>query len=447
MIGSNTYLTWQPDGDSARKMTTFPRMIRNMVRPAVMRALLAWEQLESGITYNPASAKLRADPYEKYRKLRALDPVHRLRLINAWVLTEYEDVDAVLRDHRRFSREYGEYKSMLNSDPPDHTRLRALVSKAFTPRAVAELQPRIQQIVDDLLDAVEDKGRFDLIESFAYPLPVIVIAEMLGVPAQDMNRFKDWSNDVALTVEPTVNDRQTVRIRRSGQELRDYFDGIIEQRRRDPQGDMITALIAAEEEGDRLTHEELLSTLNLLLVAGNETTRNLIGNGALALLKHPDQIQRLRDDPGLLDSAIDEMLRYDSPVQLNGRMAIEDMEIGGKRIRAGQRVIGLLGAANRDPSVFTDPDKLDVGRREKSHISFGRGIHHCLGAPLAILEGRIAFASLLERFSSIRLMRQPQYREQVVLRGVKELWVEVEQSPTNAAAETTPSIPASAAPA
>ena len=426
-------------------MTTVPRMLRNMLRPAVIRALLAWERLESGISYNPTSAKLKANPYEKYRELRALDPVHRLRLINAWVLTEYQDVDAILRDHKRFSREYGDYKSMLNSDPPDHTRLRGLVSKAFTPRSVAELKPRIRQIVDDLLDDVADRDRFDLVESFAYPLPVIVIAEMLGVPSQDMDRFKAWSNDVALTVEPTVNDRQIQRIQRSGGELRDYFDGIIEQRRREPQDDMITALIAAEDEGDRLTHEELLSTLDLLLVAGNETTRNFIGNGMLALLRHPDQLQRLRDDPGLLDSAIDEILRYDSPVQLNGRMAIEDMEIGGKRIRAGQRVIGLLGAANRDPSVFADPDKLDVGRREKSHLSFGRGIHHCLGAPLAILEGRIAFSSLLERFSSIRLLQEPEYRDQVVLRGVKELWIEVQRPPANAAAETTPAIPASAA--
>ena len=430
-------------------MTTVPRMLRNMLRPAAMRALLTWEHLESGISYNPTSTKLRADPYEKYRKLRALDPVHRLRLINAWVLTEYEDVDAVLRDHRRFSRVYrdsdSEYRSLLNLDPPDHTRIRSLVSKVFTPRSVAELQPRIRQIVDDLLDAVEDRDRFDLIEAFAYPLPVIVIAEMLGVPAQDRDRFKFWSNDVALTVEPTVSDEQAALIKRSSENLIDYFDSIIDLRRSDPRDDLITALIAAEEEGDRLTHEELIAMLLLLLVAGNETTRNLIGNGTLAMLKHPDQLRRLRDDPDLMDSAIDEMLRYDSPVQLNGRMAIEDMEIGGKKIRAGQRVIGLLGAANRDPSVFTDPDKLDVGRREKSHISFGRGIHHCLGAPLAILEGRIAFASLLQRFSSIRLLREPEYRDQVVLRGVKELWIEVEQSPANAAAETTPAVPASAA--
>ena len=427
-------------------MSALHRTLRKVIRPAVMRALLAWERIESGVNYDPTSPKIKANPYEKYRKLRSLDPVHRIRLINGWVLTEYEDVDEVLRDHRRFSRDYGsesEYKSLLDLDPPDHTRVRSLVSKAFTPRSVAELHPRIQQIVDDLLDGVADNDRFDLVESFAYPLPVIVIAEMLGVPAEDRDRFKLWSNDIALTVEPTVNDEQAERIKLSGEELIDYFDSIIELRRNDPQDDLITALIAAEEEGDRLTHEELIAMLLLLLVAGNETTRNLIGNGMLALLMSPDQLQRLRDNPDLMDTAVNELLRYDSPVQLDGRMATEDIEIRGKKIRPGQRVICLLGAANRDPSVFTDPDTLDIARQGKSNMSFGRGIHHCLGAPLALLEGRVAFASLLERFSTIRLLREPEYRDQVVLRGVKELWIEVERSPVKTA-RVEPAIAVSA---
>ena len=303
------------------------------------------------------------------------------------------------------------------------------MSKAFTPRSVADLAPRIQQIVDDLLDATEGRDRFDLIDSFAYPLPVIVIAEMLGVPSGDIEVFKSWSNDIALSVEPTVSDEQQRRIDESGEKLYDYFEGIIEQRRREPRDDMITALIAAEDEGDRLTHEELLATLLLLLVAGNETTRNLIGNGTLALMRNPGQLARLRSEPDLLDSAINEMLRYDSPVQLDGRMAVKEIEIGGKRIKPGQRAICLLGAANRDPSVFTNPDVFDIGRQEASHIAFGRGIHYCLGAPLAVLEGRVAFSSLLKRFSSIKLLSEPEYREQVVLRGVKELWIEVERSP------------------
>ena len=427
-------------------MRLIPRALRGAARSAVIPALMAWERIESGVSYNLISDRTRSYPYDKYEELRSKDPVHRLRMINAWVLTQYEDVNAVLRDHSRFGRDYGddgEYKSLLYLDPPDHTRLRALVSKAFTPRSVSELGPRIQQIVDDLLDATEGRDQFDLISTFAYPLPVTVIAEMLGVPSEDMDTFKEWSNDVALSVEPTVNDGQQRRIAEASKNLYEYFEGIIEQRREDPQDDMITALIAAEDEGDRLTHEELLTTLLLLLVAGNETTRNLIGNGMLALMRHPDQFARLRDDPTMIEPAIDEMLRYDSPVQLDGRMAKEDVEIRGRRIRAGQRAICLIGAANRDPSVFTDPQTFDIGRQERSHISFGRGIHHCLGAPLAVLEGRIAFSSLLRRFSSIRLLDEPEYREQVVLRGVKELRVEVGRSerdrveePTSAAVST-----------
>ena len=413
-------------------MAPVPQAFRGVLRSALMPAFMAWERIESGVSYNPISARTRAYPFEKYEDLRRNDPVHRLRTINAWVLTEYEDANAVLRDHSRFKRDYGgksAYRSMLDTDPPDHTRLRTLVSKAFTPRSVADLAPRIRQIVDDLLDATDGRDTFDLIDAFAYPLPVIVIAEMLGVPSEDIEVFKSWSNDIALSVEPTVNDEQQRRINESGQKLYDYFEGIIEQRRRDPQDDTITALIAAEDEGDRLTHEELLATLLLLLVAGNETTRNLIGNGTLALVRNPNQLERLRNDSDLIDSAINEMLRYDSPVQLDGRMATEDVEIGGKTIRQGQRAICLLGAANRDPSVFTNPHVFDIGRQEASHIAFGRGIHYCLGAPLAMLEGRIAFSSLVDRFSSIRLMSEPEYREQVVLRGVKELWIEVERHP------------------
>ena len=249
---------------------------------------------------------------------------------------------------------------------------------------------------------------------------------MLGVPAEDRARFREWSDDIALSVNPLLNSEQIERVQQATEELFDYFEGIIEQRRQTPQNDMISALLAAEEEGDRLTHEELLSTLMLLLVAGNETTRNLIGNGMLALLKSPAQLQRLRDHPELLDSAINELLRYDSPVQIDSRNAIDDVEIGGKRIAAGQRILAIVGAANRDPKVFANPDELDIGRDEVSHLSFGRGIHYCLGSPLAILEGRIAFTSLLERFSSIRLASDPVFKEQIVLRGVEELWVEVE---------------------
>lgn len=412
-------------------MAIVPRAVKRALKPILSPALLTWERLESGVSYDPTSARILSDPYDTYDRLRTRDPVHRMRLINGWVLTRYEDVDMVLRDHRQFSKNDGredEYRSMLHHDPPDHTRLRSLVSKAFTPRAVRELHPRVQRIVDDLLNELEGKDRFDLIESLAFPMPVTVIAEMLGVPAQDMDKFKDWSNDVSLTIEPSLREDQIRRVERASEELYAYFEDIIEQRRREPQDDMITALLNAEDEGDRLTHEELLGTLVLLLVAGNETTRNLIGNGMRALLKHPDQLRKLRDNSDLLDSAINELLRYDSPVQLDGRLVHSDVEVAGHRIHAGQRILCAIGAANRDPSAFTEPDRLDIERNERSHIAFGRGIHHCLGAPLAMLEARAAFSALLDRFSHMELVSEPVYREQVVLRGVKELWVEVERS-------------------
>ncbi len=411
-------------------MSLLPRPIRKAIQPVAVPLLLAWERIESGVSYNPTSKKVIQYPYDKYEQIRSNDPVHRLRLIDGWVLTQYDDVNEVLRDHRRFSNDDGTEKlftSMLGCDPPDHTRLRSLVSRAFTPRSVAELDSRIEQIVDELLDDLEGRDRFDLIDSFAYPVPVMVIAEMLGIPPEDREVFKEWSNDVSLVIEPLVSDEQHRRIVEAGENLFDYFEGIIEQRRLEPQDDLITALIAAEEDGDRLSREELLGSILLLLVAGNETTRNLIGNGMLALMRNPDQFQMLRDDPSLMDSAIAEFLRYDSPVQLDGRRAMEDCEIGGKRIKAEQQVISMIGAANQDPTVFTDPRKLDITRKDESHVSFGRGIHYCLGSPLALMEGRIAFTALLDRFSDIRLVAEPEFREQIVLRGAKELWVEVER--------------------
>ena len=406
----------------------------NLVKPVAMQVLLLRERLESGVAYNPVSDEVARDPYAVYRRLRDRDPVHRMRLIDAWVLTRYEDADSMLRDHERFGAEDRRFydtglTTMLDLDPPDHTRLRALVSRAFTPRSVSRWHGRVQEIADRLLDAVSGQDRFDLIAALGYPLPVTVIAEMLGVPAEDMDRFESWSNDIALIVEPILApptgrtgaacDRGAVRL------FRDHRGGAPA---RAPGRSRERALLAAEDGGDRLSREELLSTMLLILVAGNETTRNLIGNGMLALLRHPDQLRRLRDEPGLLEPAVDELLRYDSPVQLDGRVVREDVEMGGKRLRKGQKTIALLGAANRDPAAFENPEALDIGRKDKSHLSFGRGIHYCLGASLAVLEARIAFQGLLERFPSIRLAAEPRYRDGVVLRGVESLWIEVEQA-------------------
>ena len=407
--------------------------VAGLLKPVAMQALLAYERLESGVAFNPLSDEVARDPYAVYRRLRERDPIHRMRLVDAWVLTRYEDADAVLRDHKRFSAEDRRFHdvgltTMLDIDPPDHTRVRALVSRAFTPRSVSQWHGRVQAIADRLLDAVADHDRFDLIAALGYPLPVTVIAEMLGVPADDMNRFEGWSNDIALIVEPILTPAQVEAVRRATEELFGYFETIVEARQREPREDIVSALLAAEEEGDKLTREELLSTMLLILVAGNETTRNLIGNGMLALLRHPDQLRRLRTEPCLLEPAVDELLRYDSPVQLDGRVVREDLEMGGKRLRAGQKVIALLGAANRDPAAFENPEALDIGREEKSHLSFGRGIHYCLGASLALLEARVAFRGLLDRFPSIRLADEPRYRDGIVLRGVESLWIEVEQA-------------------
>ena len=414
-------------------MNPISRLLEAAVKPVAMKALLAWERLESGVAYDPLSQEIRADPYAVYEELRRKDPVHRMRLADSWILVNYRDVDMVLRDHRRFGnvgRDFGylPYISMLDLDPPEHTRIRGLVAHGFTPRSVAALESRVQQTVDRLLGDLDGRERFDLIRDFAFPLPVIVIAEMLGVPPEDREQFNEWSNVVALTVDPLLNPAQVRQVRQTVEEMFAYFETVAADRREQPRDDLVSALANAEEDGERLSREDLLINLVLVLAAGNETTRNLIGNGSLALLQNPAELQRLRDTPGLLDSAIDELLRYDSPVQLDGRIARERLEIGGKRIAAGQRVICLLGAANRDPEVFPNPAVLDIGRSAASHVAFGRGIHYCLGSPLARLEARVAFTALLHRFRSLRLAAEPRYRNQVTLRGLEELWVEVERA-------------------
>ncbi len=411
-------------------MNPLSKALSTVVRPVAMRALLTWERIESGVAYNPLSPALRADPYSVYEELRLKDPVHRMRLQDAWVLTDYADVDMVLRDNRRFGnagREFGYIPqvSMLDLDPPEHTRIRGLVSHGFTPRSVAALEPRIRETVEGLLGNVEGKERFDLIADLAFPLPVIVIAEMLGVPAEDREQFNEWSNIVSLIVDPLLDERQIGQVRHAVDEVFSYFDAVAEERRRHPRDDLVSALVTAEVEGQRLERDDLLVNLLLVLVAGNETTRNLIGNGTLALLRNPDQLQRLLDDPGLLNGAIDELLRFDSPVQLDSRIAREPVELRGKRIVPGQRVICILGAANRDPRAFPDADRLDVGRAAANHVAFGRGIHYCLGAPLARLEARVAFETLLPRLGSLRLAEEPRYRDQVTLRGLESLWLEV----------------------
>ena len=395
----------------------------------------------SDLVFNPMDPEFVADPYPMYRRLRTEDPVHQSPL-GFWILTRYEDVVAVLRDPR-FAKEAissyvakklgpgavtGQGFSMLDRDPPDHTRLRGLVSKAFTPRVVEGLRPRIQEVVDGLLDGAEDRRGMDVIEEFAYPIPVIVICEMLGVPVEDHERFRGWSLDLARGLDASLMGQADLAHRavESQRALSEYFRGLIAQRRVAPRSDLLSLMIAAEEAGDRLSETELLATCILLLVAGHETTVNLLGNGILALLRHPAQLRLLRENPGLIGSAVEELLRYDGPVQRTARIPSAEVVIDGRTIEAGEMVMPFIGAADRDPAQFPDPDRLDLTRADNRHIAFGWGIHFCLGAPLARLEGQIAIDTLVRRFPELALATdRPEYRTSLTLRGLKSLPVSV----------------------
>jgi cytochrome P450 len=316
---------------------------------------------------------------------------------------------------------------MLFRDPPDHTRLRGLVTKAFTAKRIEDLRPRMQQIVDGLLDAALERGEMDVVADLAYPLPVTVICEMLGVPREDHHRFHAWSADLVVTLDPMVPGDVMTRALQASEAFDAYLGDLIAKRRRSPKDDLLTALIVAEEEGGRLSQDELLSQLVLLLVAGHETTVNLISSGTFALLQHRDQLERLQAEPSLIKTGVEELLRYYPPVQLTGRIPLEDMEIGGMSIRRGQQVVALVGAANRDPAQFPDPDRLDLSREPNRHMAFGGGIHHCLGAALARAEGQVAIASLVRRAKRIELREdQPTWKATITLRGLAALPVRLE---------------------
>jgi cytochrome P450 len=314
---------------------------------------------------------------------------------------------------------------MVFRDPPAHTRLRSLVSRAFTSRVVEGMRPHIQGIVDRLLDRVHDARRMDVIADLAYPLPVTVICEMLGVPAGDRDVMRRWSADITKSLDALglPSDREIVRRGRAARHaLGEYFRALLPERRRQPRADLLSLLIAAEEQGDKLTEDELLATCVLIFVAGHETTVNLIGNGLLALLQNPDELDKLRQNHALLPAAVEELLRYDSPVQRTARVTTSEVKIGDQTIPRHALVVAAIGAANRDPARFSDPDRLDITRRDKDHIAFGFGIHFCLGAPLARIEAQIALGTLLERMPRLQLATQaPQWRESSTLRGLNQL--------------------------
>ena len=389
---------------------------------------------------DPFPPEYRADPYPLYEWVRENDPVHRAQDGN-WVLVRYADASAVLRDPR-FSnnpvwlsdearaqggsspvRQVGS-RVMMFLDPPDHTRLRSLVGKAFTPKVVECLRPRIQSLVDELLDAAVDKGEIDVLGDLAYPLPTIVICELLGVPLADRELFKDWSADASRLLDGYLPPDVQTQGLAATMHLSQYFTDLIEERRADPRDDLLTAMIAAEDGGERLTHEELLTTSILLLLAGFETTMNLVGNGVLVLVRHPDELARLRDDPSLDRTAIEELLRYEGPVHVTARIATTDVEVGGQLIRKGEQAAVVLAAANRDPEQFPDPNRLDVGRTDNRHLAFAAGAHYCLGAALARIEARAAIVTLIRRFPDVELRTaDPQWRDHFVVRGLKELRV------------------------
>ena len=406
---------------------------------------------ESPVTLNPFEPGFFADPYGQYAQLREHDPVH-FSPLEVWVLFRYEDCFRLLRDpstsvdirtelelnaedrRSRFEvfeelfpdRDPRDSTNMLSADPPDHTRMRKLVSKVFTPRRVDQLRPMVQQLVDTTLDGVESRGEMDLIGELAFPLPFTVISEMLGMPDADRDQLREWSGKMVKLLDPILTKDEVVAAMEAGDHMFGHVGEVIEWKRHHLADDLLSAMITAEEDGDVLTTEELIDNVGLLFVAGHETTVNLIGNGALALLRHRDQLELLRNDPSLDANAVDELLRFDSPVQFSRRILTEEVRIGDHVIEPGRFVMTCLGSANRDASVFGDnAHEVDIRRPSANRLlSFGSGIHHCLGSALARMEAQVALGTLVRRFPDLDLVEeQPNWNGRIVLRGVTDLAV------------------------
>ncbi|HUO04160.1 MAG TPA: cytochrome P450 [Candidatus Binataceae bacterium] len=398
--------------------------------------------------FNPAMPELRKNPYPIYHSLRAAGPIFQASP-GIWLVTRFAIGDTVLVDKRfatidlsRMGRGEGDAdlpetesiklaregmgRTMLFMDPPDHNRVRGLVSKAFTPRMVESLRPRIQAIADDLLSRFESGRDVDLIKEYAYPLPVIVIAEMLGVPAQDRDLFRGWASNLIPLIDFGQDTAAIERAIASMGEAREYLTKLVDERRHNPKDDLISGLTLAAEKGDRLSTDEMFINIVTILVGGHETTANLIGNGMIALLENRGELEKLQRDPSLINRAVEECLRYDPSFQATARRAVEDVEIGGVKIAKGNHVVVIMGACNRDPERFSDPDRFDITRENIDHMAFGGGIHFCLGASLARLEAQIAIGSLVKRFPNIRLTGAPlEIRDMYNVRGRKAIPVRV----------------------
>lgn len=399
----------------------------------------ATSEAEQGeLLLDPRDRAFLINPYPTYRRMLEEAPRYRTPY-GGWILSRHADCMVIL-EHPAMShdptkaetRAFGPnrqfqmqgQRSFLSMDPPDHTRLRGLVSKAFTRTVVERLRPRMQEIVDRAIDEHQGSGEMEIIEDLAYPLPVQIICDMLGVPAEDSDQFKEWSRILTRGLDPEreVPPEEMQRRMEAGVALTMFLRDLVDERRKNPLDDLISELIAVEEQGDKLTGEELIATLRLLLIAGHETTVNLIGNGVLQLLRHRSEFERLRDDKSLAKTAVEEVLRFDPPVLFTGRTAIEDIDLGAITIRKGENASILIGAANRDPEVFEDPERFDIGRAKNPHLAFGLGIHFCLGAPLARVEGQIALTTLARRLPQMELeIDEPEYREHIVLRGLRAL--------------------------
>ncbi len=392
--------------------------------------------------YRLLEPQVLADPYPLYERLRREDPVHWDPYLHAWVVTRYADVVTVLHDFSAARTPSPEQlsaiglskltplarvmvKQMLFLDPPSHTRIRGLAACAFTPARVSALKNRIQQLADELLDKVASSGRMDVLADFAEPLPAIVTSELFGVPTEFALQLKTWSAKFAEMLGNFQHNPDRIpSMLDTIENLTEFFRKAVEDQRKKPCPGLVHSLVKAELEGDRLTEEEIIANCIITLVGGLETTTNLIGNGMLTLLCHPDETRRLRSDPALIVSAVEELLRFESPSQHTARLAPADLQLGGKAIRKRQAVIAVMGAGNRDPERFPDPNRLDLARQDNRHLAFGWAAHFCFGAPLARLEGQVAFATLLNRFPNITLEPNPIiWRENLGLRGLKALHI------------------------
>lgn len=399
------------------------------------------------LRFNLFDSKFNANPYPTYHRLREEDPVHRYLIGGDWIVTRYADVKAVLKsgcvrtdDRPKSIQERNKYllhkeknldilayttsRFLFYMNPPDHTRLRGLVGKGFSSIVVERMRPHIQEIVDELLDKVRHKGSMDIVAELASPLSVSVISKLLGIPKEAQQQLHQWTNVLSRILDPLVSLKEYEAMNQATEEIQEYLRTLIAEREKEPQEDFISNLIAAKDQSDRLSQKELLAICTLLFGAGEETTGNTIGNGMLALLQHPNQMEQLKREPTMIQSAVEEVIRYDSAIQMLTRIATDNLEIGNQTIKAGEKIVLCLGAANRDPAQFQNPDELNINREQNHHLAFADGIHYCLGAALARVETQIAINTLIQTFPDLKLASNKlEWKKSIVIRGLKSLSV------------------------